>query len=154
MGVLIDEAFEKFGPELLRHASMLVGPSNAEDVVSEAVIGALRSPSWESVADQQAYLHRSVMNAAKMMMRSRSRSVNREWEVTSLSTDRDPSLLAQPEVLEAVKSLSVQQRSVVYFTYWADLTPQQISTTLGISKGSVKKHLARARANLRKVLDD
>lgn len=154
MGVLIDEAFEKFGPELLRHASMLVGPSNAEDVVSEAVIGALRSPKWLGIEDQEAYLHRSVMNAAKMMMRSRSRSTRREWKAASLVVDSDSGLLLRPEVLAAVRRLSVQQRSVVYFTYWADHSPEQIAVTLDISKGSVKRHLARARANLRKVLDD
>lgn len=154
MGVLIDEAFEKFGPELLRHASMLVGSSNAEDVVSEAIIGAIRAPVWDSVSDQKGYLHRSVMNAAKMMMRARSRSTRREWKAASLTPDQSQGLLSQPEVVAAVKALSLQQRSVVYFTYWADHSPRQISATLGISEGSVKKHLARARANLRKVLDD
>ncbi len=133
---------------------MLVGSSNAEDVVSEALIGAMRAPGWEAATDQQAYLHRSVINAAKMMMRTKSRSARREWKSAQLAGENSQGLLAQPEVLAAVRALSVQQRSVVYFTYWADHSPQQIATTLGISEGSVKKHLARARANLRKVLDD
>ena len=150
----IEEAFEKFGPELLRHASMLVGPSNAEDVVSEALVGALRSPFWISVEDPQAYLHRCVMNASNMLTRSRSRAIRREWKAASLLIAGEQTLLERPDVLAALQGLSVQQRSVVYFTYWADQSPRTIAATLGISEGTVKRHLARARANLRRVLDD
>jgi DNA-directed RNA polymerase specialized sigma24 family protein len=42
---------------------------------------------------------------------------------------------------------------VVYLTYWDDLTPTQIATLLHISEGSVKKQLARAREQLRRILD-
>jgi DNA-directed RNA polymerase specialized sigma24 family protein len=47
----------------------------------------------------------------------------------------------------------VQQRAVVLLTYWADFDARSISVLLGISDGSVHRHLARARARLREVLD-
>ena len=49
-----------------------------------------------------------------------------------------------PEVLHAVRSLSVRQRAVIVLTYWADLAPADVADRLGISEGSVRRHLARA----------
>jgi DNA-directed RNA polymerase specialized sigma24 family protein len=42
----------------------------------------------------------------------------------------------------------------VYLTYWNDLAPGKVSEWLAISEGSVKRHLARARAHLREVIDE
>jgi RNA polymerase sigma factor (sigma-70 family) len=56
-------------------------------------------------------------------------------------------------VREAVGTLSLRQRAVVVLTYWADLDPATIAERLGISDGSVRRHLARARARLREALD-
>ena len=54
----------------------------------------------------------------------------------------------------ALAGLSPQQRAVVYLTYWDDLTPAQVAALLGVSEGSVRKQLARAREQLRRVLDE
>jgi RNA polymerase sigma-70 factor (ECF subfamily) len=58
------------------------------------------------------------------------------------------------DVLAAIDKLSVQQRASVVLTYWEDLPPVEVASRLGISEGSVKRHLARARARLRELLDD
>jgi len=62
-------------------------------------------------------------------------------------------LVDRPEVVEAIRSLSPQQRAVIYFTYWEDLRPGDVAELLDIGEGSVKRQLARARARLREVLD-
>ncbi len=125
------EVYEKYSDELIRFATTLVGPSDAPDVLSVAVIRALASSQWPGVSNRRAYLYRSVLNAA----RSRRRA-------------------EQPEVLVAIGRLSVRQRAVVYLTYWDDLDPAAAAELLGISEGSVRRHLARARANLRRTLRD
>jgi RNA polymerase sigma-70 factor (ECF subfamily) len=56
-------------------------------------------------------------------------------------------------VRDAVVALSVRQRAVIVLTYWADLDPRTVAERLGISEGSVRRHLARARAHLREALD-
>ncbi len=58
----------------------------------------------------------------------------------------------RPEVLEAVGSLSVRQRAVVFLAYWEDLDENSIAERLGISAGSVRQHLGRARDKLRMKL--
>lgn len=152
--VTVDEAFQKFGPELLRHAAVLVGPDHADDIVSEALIGALRSKRWPEADSQVAYLHRSVVNAARMWQRGRFRSDRREWMSTVVAASPHGEYISRPEVAAAVRNLSVRQRSVIYFTYWEDLTPARVAEVLSVSEGTVRRHLARARENLRKVLDD
>ena len=49
--------------------------------------------------------------------------------------------------------LSPRQQATVLLTYWDDLAPRDVAQRLGISEGSVRRHLARARARLRRVLD-
>lgn len=63
-------------------------------------------------------------------------------------TDRD----GDPELLATLLRLPLQQRAVTFLTYWADLAPAAVADQLGISDGSVRRHLARARATLRKEL--
>ena len=57
------------------------------------------------------------------------------------------------DVLDMVDRLSPRQRAVVYLAYWDDLDPAAIAQVLGVSEGSVRRHLARARAALRRMLD-
>ena len=59
-----------------------------------------------------------------------------------------------PDVWDAVKGLSPRQRAVVFLTYWQDLDVATVANLLDQSEGSVKQHLARARAHLRRKLDD
>ena len=58
------------------------------------------------------------------------------------------------EVLASLAALSPQQRAVVHLTYWEDLTPHAVAARLGVSDGTVRRQLARARKRLREVLDD
>ena len=60
----------------------------------------------------------------------------------------------RPEVRQAVDALSVRQRTVTVLTYWADLSPASIARILGMSEGSVRRHLAHARNRLREVLHE
>lgn len=49
----------------------------------------------------------------------------------------------------AVDGLSAQQRAVIVLTYWQDLEPKAVAELLGVSEGTVRKQLARARQKLR-----
>jgi RNA polymerase sigma factor (sigma-70 family) len=148
-----DEAvYQKYADELIRFATALVGPSDAPDVLSIAVLRALASPGWPEVRDPRAYLTRAVLNEARAGYRSAIRRRAREAKVAP--PERIEPSEARPEVLELVSRLSLRQRAVVVLTYWDDLDPEEISARLGITPGAVRKHLARARAHLRELLRD
>ena len=144
------ELYAALVPELIRFATGLVGPTDAADVLSTAVLKALSSPSWPNVTNRRAFLYRAVFNAAQTHRRRRSQRRDREGRAQPTDTYHLPDL--HPEVAAAVLALSVRQRAVIVLTYWSDLDPAAVAERLGISEGSVRRHLARARARLRKVL--
>ena len=148
-----EAVFRTYADRLLAFATGLVGPHDAADVVSNALLRALWSPSWADVRNPRAYLYQCVLNEARRHHRDDMR--RRAKELKAARRDDVVSLLPEvrPEVLEAVGKLSLRQRAVIFLTYWNGLTPQSVAEHLGISEGSVRRHLARARARLRRSLD-
>jgi len=133
---------------LVRSATLLVGADDAGDLVSLALERAARVDRLAD--DERRYLLRTVTNLAIDQARSRRRRQSRELKaaVTAIV----PSHESRVDVRRAVAGLSVQQRAVVYFTYWEDRGSSEIAELLDISSGAVRVHLVRARAQLRKVL--
>jgi len=138
--------------ELMRFATTLVGPSNAADVVSDAMESLLKSNQLAAADNPPALLYRVVLTKARSMQRSSFRRRARELRFAQALTTANPEL--RPDVVEAVVKLSHRQRACIYLTYWHDLTPAQVGQWLDISEGTVKRHLARARAHLRRVIDE
>ncbi len=135
--------------ELLRFATVLVGPSDANDLVVEAFLRCAQGLIAE-VDNQRAYLYRAVSNRAHDLRRARQRRWARDLAAILPATTVDPDPLV--DVRRAVASLSVAQRAVVYLVYWEDHTERSAAETLQISPGTVRRHLARARTHLRKAL--
>jgi RNA polymerase sigma factor (sigma-70 family) len=136
---------------LVALATALAGPASAEDVVSAAMARVLASPGWAGVSDRGAYLTRAVVNEVRSAHRSSLRREARERRVAPPAVEvekADP----VPEIMAALAGLPLRQRAVVFLTYWADLTPAAVAAELGISEGSVRQHLARARRTLRRTL--
>ena len=144
------ETYRRYSTDLTRFAAVLVGPDHAADVVSSAVIRVLGR--LDSVREPRAYLYRAVANEARNLKRGEARRRHREAGASPpiVVHMSEPS----PEVRVAVEGLSVRQRAVVYLTYWEDLSVQSIAEHLGIGSGSVRRHLARARKNLRRALHE
>lgn len=147
----IDELWTEWGDALARYATVLVGPDDAPDLVDDTLVKVM--VAWEADPGRRfelPYLLRTVLNEARMRHRSRSRRERREWRAMELPVHAE--LLSDPTVRQAVGRLSVMQRAVVYFTYWEDLTPPMGADRLGVTEGTVKRHLARARSKLREAL--
>jgi RNA polymerase sigma factor (sigma-70 family) len=146
-GVTEDERiYRAYAAELTRYATGLVGPFDAADVVSDACLRAFNSRGWSDVGNHRAYLYRAVFNVANDHHRATlSRRVREQRAATATTT---APVEIDVDVLEAVGRLSMQQRAAVLLTYWSDLPPDQVAEHMGISAGSVKRHLARARRRL------
>lgn len=145
-------AYSAFSSDLVRFASVLVGPDQAGDIVSSAVLRVL-DVGHGSIRNHRAYLFQAVANEARNWKRGEARRREREDRSSKGSNVFYPAE-PYPEVRRAVEGLSVRQRAVVYLTYWEDLKDQTVADHLGISAGSVRRHLARARKKLRGVLDE
>ena len=147
-----EEVYRKYADDLVRFATGVVGPFDAPDVVTDACLHAFGGKAWPTVTNHRAYLYRSVLNQARSHHRSTLR--RRVREMRAALPERTSLNEADLDVLAAVDKLSVQQRASVVLTYWEDLAPGQVAARLGISEGSVKRHLARARSRLKELLDD
>ncbi|MFT3851604.1 MAG: RNA polymerase sigma factor [Ilumatobacteraceae bacterium] len=147
-GVTELELWETHAAELVRYATLLVGPADASDVVSVA-FGKLRATA-QQVLHPRRFLLRVVTNVALDQLRSAKRRQRRDL-LAAL-----PPLVAEHEshvdIRRAVADLEVDERAVVYFTYWEDLDPVAIAELLGVNPGTVRRRLVRARTRLRKVL--
>jgi RNA polymerase sigma factor (sigma-70 family) len=145
------EIYAAHAKDLVRLATGLVGPDDAPDIVSAAMVRLLSSSSWRRARDQRAYLFRTVVNEARMHHRSASRRVAREQRVPASDVVEDRNEIDALMILDV---LSVRQRAVLVLTYWYDQDQHTAAATLGISRGAVARHLARAHARLKEVMAD
>lgn len=146
------EVFDRFGVELTRFATSMVGPFHARDVVSDAMVSAMWSKGWDRVENPRAYLYRAVLNQAKMHHRSTARRRVREREAARVGAGLVPG--PDVDVWDALGRLSVSERAVVYLTYWEDLTEREVGQRLSLSERTIRRRLSSAQESLRRVLDD
>lgn len=145
------ELYEKHGDELIRFATALVGPTDADDVLAEVVLRAFASPAWPTVTERRAYLYRAVLNRAREQRRSDWRRQLRELRaaddgvVAGISPDR-------ADVMAALGRLTSRQRAVVFLTYWQDLEAAEVAALLDLSPRTVQRQLAGARRRLEVLL--
>ena len=142
--------YEKYADELVRFATVLVGPNGAEDLVAETMLRVLTSPSWPSVVDHRPYLFRSVLHRARSDHRSTQRRHNREARSGADQTVAHEHVRA--EVIVAMRRLTVRQRAVVYFVYWEDVPVEEIASALAVSRRTVQRELATAQRRLEVLL--
>ena len=142
--------YARHAAELVRYATVLVGPSGADDLVADAVMKAFSHPGWVAVEHPRAYLYRAVLNEARQTERARSRRRRREQRAAP--PDLAPVAEVRPEVLAAVHGLPPRQRAIVFFTYWQDRSTADIATELDITVRTVQRELADARRHLEEAL--
>ena len=145
-GVEEAEIWREHSGELVRYATVLVGPDHAEDVLSSVIERVLRRKGGlTSLTDPRPYLFRAVLN--------QSRNHFRAAKHTAASADSivlPPEV--RPEVFAAVVGLPERQRAAVYLTYWRDLPIQEVAALMGCQAGTVKRYLHLARNRLRGTL--
>jgi RNA polymerase sigma-70 factor (sigma-E family) len=128
----------------------------AEEVVQDAFEA--MHVAWRRLNDKDKalqYLRQTVVN--------KSRSVLRHRKVVDMHAPKpapdEPSaehaalvLLERSAVAAALRSLPERQREAIALRYYADFSEADIAKAMGISKGAVKSHTARAMATLKTVL--
>jgi RNA polymerase sigma-70 factor (sigma-E family) len=142
---------------LVRAAALLVGDvATAEDVVQDCFIA--MHGAWWRLRDPSkalAYLRSSVINKSRSVLRHRAvadRHLPMSAPDLPSAEESAMAVVQRSSVLAALSELPVRQREVVVLRYYADLSEEQTAAALGISKGAVKSHTARAKGSLRALL--
>jgi len=143
---------------LVRLAALLLrDTATAEEVVQDSFVA--MHDGWRRLRDNDkalSYLRQSVVN--------RSRSVLRHRVVVDRNAPKPPPdmpsaeqgaiiLLERSAVVTALRTLPPRQREALVLRFYGDLSEAQIAAAMGISKGAVKSHTARAMTALRCVLE-
>ncbi len=137
------EIYTKHNEDLIRYATAIVCPNDAEDVVATVVLRVLQRRRLSDLDEPRPYLFRAVLNEARGLLRNRVRPSGTAGLVeAAVGVDRD--------VLDAVLRLPVRQRAVVYLVYWEGHTVKDASQLLLIAPGTAKRYLHLARRRLRK----
>lgn len=157
---LVVRLYRAEGVALVRLARLFVDDRDAaEDIVQEAFLRLARNAARiESDDRAPAYLRSIVLNLARdhnrrglVSLRHRAaagRELDVEVDPMGDVTDRLAQSSRNQQVIEAVRDLPRRQRDCVTLRYFAELSPDQIASELGVSVNSVKTHLRRGLASL------
>ena len=148
------DIYEAIGGDLVRLATVLVGPDEAPDVVSRVVARRLTRGPLSELEEPRQYLMRAVVNEAKNVHRSRSRQSVAYERVGPLADIDDMAESHFPDVTEAVMSLPERQRAAVFLVYWLGFAPTDAARVLRCRPGTVRRYLTIALRKIEEALDD
>lgn len=144
---------DKYKDTVYRAALATVGnPHDAEDIMQEVFFKYFRlQPKLKNEQHEKAWLLRVTINEGKNLKRSvwfRNR--------TTVDFRTIPDSSEEPRemspVLEAVLSLPVKYRTVIYLYYYEEYAVRQIAEITAQTEAAVSKQLSRGRNMLQKKL--
>lgn len=172
-GAAYEQIVRDLSPRMLATAKRLLSSeADAEDAVQEAFLSAFKNlDKFQQGSQVGTWIHRILINAALMKLRSRNR--RHEASIEDLlprfdSTghaenpaqpwnlpDADPIQAEETTrvVREAIESLPDAYRTVLLLRDVEELDTEAAAQALGITPNAVKTRLHRARQALRTLLD-
>ena len=144
-------------PTVFRAPLLVRDVATAEDVVQDSFVAMHEGwPRLRNAESALAYVRHAVLN--------RSRSVLRHRAVVDKHRPNPPpdmpsaeygalARLEQSAVVAALRKLPGRQREAIVLRYYADCSEAEVAAAMGISRGAVKSHTARAMAALRADLE-
>jgi RNA polymerase sigma factor (sigma-70 family) len=129
---------------MVRLAYTLVGNNGeAEEIVQESLLEMYRR--WDEVRKPGAYLRAAVV--------SRCRSALHRRRLRTLHASEEPVVSAEAsELWDVLARLSVDHRLAVVLRYYGGYEPSDIAVMLGVPASTVRSHLRRGLAALKKEL--
>jgi len=154
--VAIRTLYERFAPRVYAVVRRLAeDDALAEDWAQEAWVQAIRAlPTFRGEAQFSTWLHRIAINAALQGRRGRERRVRHEFPLEAAPT---PAVPGEPALLRlrlqaALAELPAGMRQVLVLHDVEGYTHEEIAATLGVTPGTSKSQLFKARARMRQLL--
>lgn len=152
----LTELVDRRGGALVRYATLLCGDAvEAEDLVQEALIRAFAASAGRraQVDDAEGYVRRTVLNVYLDGYRRRRRWAAVRHLLGRHEVEAATDLDARADLEAALQALPPRQRACVLLRYFSDLPLNGVAAEMGVSVGTVKRHLHDATARLGDLLD-
>lgn len=160
-----DAAFEQimreYGTRVLRLVTFLVKDrSLAEDITQDVFVKVYRHlPRFRQESSVHTWLYRIAVNECKCYLRSWSfrHILPRSWIRQDGELSTESLVLDQAErdqLVAEVLQLPPLYRQVIALHYYADLSIGEVADVLGVTEGTVRTRLHRARQQLRKRMGE
>jgi len=137
-------------PKVVAAVGLITGNrQDAADAVQDAIVGFLAKPPAHPVTNLAAWFTVVASNRVRDGYRSeaaKQRAVAKLGEPVEGMDDAIEML--DVDVMNAIKQLPLQQRQVVTLHYLMDQSVETIAEGLGVSEGTIKTQLHRARKAL------
>jgi len=146
---------QKYGPRVYGAVLLMVrNPQDAEDIVQEAFLKALRNiGKFRQEASFGTWLQRIAYNLAYDLLRKRREIPGSDLLLLKTPIDPGtPDTLDRLELMQALAVLSPEMRAVVVLRHGEDLSIQEIADVLKIPTGTVKSRLYNGYRRLRDEL--
>lgn len=147
------EMYRRQTPTLIRIAARLTlgSTARADDVVQEVWLRAISAlPRFRYESSFRTWLVAFVVNVTREMLRPRADIIPFETLTEEPeSADSDPALLAERDLMPLLRDLPEGYRTVLVLHDLEGLTHTEIAEVLGISMGTAKSQLSRARTAIR-----
>lgn len=151
---------ETYQTQVYRLALRICGESGAEDAAQEAFLSAWRAlPRFRGECQFSTWLYRLTANAAVDYLR-REKKQRTDGDIAELDPmDDSPTPQERAEqsdtrqrVQAALAQLTREHREILLLRYMQELDYGEIAAALGISEGTVKSRISRAKGRLREIL--
>jgi RNA polymerase sigma factor (sigma-70 family) len=131
--------------------------AQADDVVQDAVVAAMRAPPRDPVA-LPAWLASAVRNGARQLWRGEGRRAARETAAARAEASPGAAeVVARAEehgiVVQAVLALDEPYRSALLLRFYDDLPPREVAARLGVPVETARARIRRGVERLRERLD-
>ncbi|MBO0821617.1 MAG: RNA polymerase sigma factor [Nocardiopsaceae bacterium] len=146
----LDQLLSELTPYVRRLCTQ-IAPEVADDATQEALLAVFRGlPSLQAPEAIITWVRAITIRKAVRLAR---RADPQAAAAQPPAEPRTPSLEGLVDIGDALGRLPLNQRVVLVLRACEGLSEQQIAAALGISAGTVKSRLHRARAAFRKVWD-
>ena len=150
-----DELFRDHHAPILRYLQRRTGPSEAADLAAEVFLVAWRrldeTPTDTALLWLYGVAHRVLANHRRGQRRRAHLAAELADSLRRATPADEPTTLGL-HVRAALATLNADDREVLTLALWEELRPAEIAAVIGMSPGTVRVRLHRARSRLREAL--
>ena len=152
----LDDIYFAVGRRMYALARGIVGPTDADDVVSESFLKIAKGiRSFREGTNGYAWVMRIVRNTAFDFLRKRKGRAEEDLDAFFHLTDERYAPERREEALAleaAMEKLNDEERKMIYYRYSLDFTVREIAAETGMSKSAVARAAQNAEEKLKKLL--